>query len=48
MREVVDPYKGKTYSMINPKGAPNPTHPMIPVPGTGKASWDAQIERWVV
>lgn len=48
MREIVDPYKGKKYSDIHPKGAPNPTHPMIQVPGTGQASWDAQLERWVV
>lgn len=48
MNEVVDPYKGKTYSQINPKGAPRPTHPLLKVAGTGHASWDAQLERWVV
>lgn len=46
--EVTDPYKGKKYSDINPKGAPRPTHPLLKVAGTGHASWDAQLERWVV
>jgi hypothetical protein len=46
--EVIDPYKGKKYSDINPKGAPRPTHPLMRVAGTGRASWDSQLERWVV
>lgn len=53
MREVTDPYKGMKYSDIielpQNKGlyreAP---HPVIKVPGTGQASWDATIARWVV
>jgi hypothetical protein len=45
---VIDPYKGKKYSDIHPKGAPFPTHPLKKVAGTGKASWDAQQERYVV
>lgn len=39
---------GKTYSQFNPSGAPKPTHPLLPVVGTGTAYWDAQLERWVV
>lgn len=48
MMEVVDPFKGKKYSQINPKGAPRPTHPLLKVAGTGQAVWDAQLERYVV
>lgn len=50
MAEIIvnDPYKGKKYSDIHPKGAPFPTHPLKKVAGTGKASWDAQQERYVV
>lgn len=39
---------GKTYSQFNPKGAVRPTHPLLKVAGTGKASWDPQLERWVI
>jgi hypothetical protein len=46
--EVIDPFKGKKYSDTNPKGAPVPTHPLLKIAGTGKATWDAQLERWVV
>lgn len=28
--------------------APKPTHGMIKTPGTGKAIWDGELERWVV
>lgn len=48
MIEVKDPYKGKTYSQVHPKGAPFPTHPLRKVAGTGKAVWDAQLERYVI
>lgn len=40
--------KGKKYSELHPNGAPRPTHPLLKVAGTGKARWDAQLERWVV
>lgn len=46
--EVKDPFKGLKYSDIRPQGEPRPTHPMIKVPGTGKASWNSDIARWVV
>lgn len=46
--EIVDPYKGKKYSDIHPEGAPRPTHPLLKVAGTGKAWWDAHLERYVV
>ena len=48
MIEVKDPYKGIPYSVSHPKGAPHPTHPLKRVSGTGKAVWDAQLERYVV
>lgn len=46
--DVVDPFKGIKYSESCPQGAPRPTHPLMKIAGTGKASWDAQLERWVV
>jgi hypothetical protein len=47
--QVVDPFKGKKYSVTYMSEMDkNPTHPMIKVPGTGKASWDRTIGRWVV
>lgn len=54
MREVTDPYKGMKYSDIIDLNADNrklyreTPHPMMGVPGTGQASWDATIARWVV
>lgn len=46
---IVDPYKGKKYSETSMAELDKyPTHPMIKVPGTGKASWDRTIGRWVV
>jgi hypothetical protein len=39
---------GRKYSDFNPRGVLVPTHPVLPIAGTGKASWDAQLERWVV
>lgn len=48
MIEVKDPFKGRTYSDIHPKGAPVPTHPLRKIAGTGSAKWDAQLERYVV
>ncbi len=53
MREVTDPYKGMKYSDIielpqNKSLYRETPHPMMSVPGTGQASWDATIARWVV
>ena len=48
MREAIDPFKGKKYSDIYPKGEPRPTHPLLKVAGTGKASWDSELGRFVV
>lgn len=48
MREVQDPFKGKKYSDIYPKGEPRPTHPLLKMAGTGKAVWDSEIARFVV
>lgn len=54
MREVVDPYKGMKYSDIISLNEDNvrlyreARHPMTRVPGTGQASWDSTISRWVV
>jgi len=48
MIEVKDPFRGKKYSDINPKGEPRPTHPLMKVAGTGKAEWSPELGRWVV
>jgi hypothetical protein len=53
MREITDPYKGMKYSDIiqlpqNVSLYKETQHPLIKVPGTGQARWDATIARWVV
>lgn len=55
MREVIDPFKGMPYSQILDSlgsEARKPYRDTIPplrrVAGTGKASWDATIGRYVV
>lgn len=48
MIEIKDPFKGKTYSMIYPKGEPRPTHPLLKIAGTGKAEWSPELGRYVV
>lgn len=47
--EIKDPYKGKKYSeTFMAELDKYPTHPMLKVPGTGKAVWDRTIGRFVV
>lgn len=55
MREVTDPYKGMKYSDIIAglvgearKAYTDVIPPLKRVAGTGKASWDATIGRYVV
>lgn len=55
MREVTDPYKGKTYSLILEsltgdarKAYVEQPHPMIKIPGTGTAEYNTSLGRWVV
>ncbi len=53
MREIVDPYKGMKYSDIielpeNRKLYRENPSPVLRVPATGMAGWDASIGRWVV
>lgn len=53
MRDIVDPYKGMKYSDIielpQNKGLfDEKVPPLKRVPGTGKASWDASMGKYVV
>lgn len=51
MIESKDPYKGMKYSEIiaaEPDKFRERPHPLRKVAGTGKASWDATIGRYVV
>jgi hypothetical protein len=50
MIEVTDPFKGKKYSETTMARLMSkfPTHPLLKVAGTGKASWDPELERYVV
>ncbi len=55
MREITDPFKGKTYSQILEglsgearKAYFEAPHPILPVPGTATAQWDETIGRWTV
>lgn len=55
MREVVDPFKGMTYTAIMASLSPDRLKvyrdiipPLRRVAGTGKASWDVEIGRYVV
>lgn len=45
---ITDPFKGKKYSDIYPQGEPKPTHPLLKIAGTGKATWEPEIGRFVV
>lgn len=54
MIESKDPYKGLKYSEIiilnddNRRKYRETPHPLKSIAGTGQASWDASIGRWVV
>lgn len=55
MIEVKDPFKGMAYSAIldslsgdRRKSYRETPHPLRKIAGTGKASWDAEIGRFVV
>lgn len=54
MIEIKDPYKGLKYSEVidlnedNRRKYREAPHPLRAIAGTGRASWDASIGRWVV
>lgn len=55
MREIVDPFKGIPYSAIldsltgdRRKAYREAVPPLRRIAGTGKASWDSEIGRYVI